>query len=77
MVSANVGTWWMIGSCICVDMPGGYEFLTGVRRLVLVEFELSMLFKVVERGGGSLSKAFYEKQWNEKHQKCFKAEREA
>lgn len=36
MVSADVGTWWMIGSCICVDMPGGYEFLTGVRRLVLV-----------------------------------------
>ena len=40
MVSADVGTWWMIGSCIRVDMPRGYEFLTGVRRLVLVGYSL-------------------------------------
>lgn len=40
MVSADVGTRWRIGSCIRVDMPGGYKFLTGVRRLVLVGYSL-------------------------------------
>lgn len=40
MVSADVGIRWMIGSCIRVDMPGGHEFLTGVRRLVPVGYSL-------------------------------------